>query len=394
MTRRPRWFIHLAVTFLLVALGAAGLVALTLSKPPMAQRKPPMVLPVVRAVTAQAGPLRVKVLGEGTVAPRRESTLATQVKGEAVQVSPALVSGGAFKKGQVLLKIDPTDYELAVTLARAKVREADTALQKAQEEAAVAQEEWKRFGKGKSSTPPPLVAKKPQLTEAQAKLKAARAQLAQAELGLSRCSITAPFDGRVSQKYVDLGQYLKAGDKVATIYSTDAAEITVPLEDRDLAWLAVPGFTSDKGPGSPAVVSAHFAGRSMTWRGRVVRAEGRLDEKSRTVPVVVRVQDPYAGNPPLAVGMFVQVAIEGRQVSRAVRLPRAALRQGGVVWVVDDGGILRFRSVEVARRQGETVLITDGIKNGERVVISPLQAVSDGMAVRLAPAKAGEEAGS
>lgn len=390
MTRRPRWFIQVAVTLVLVALGAVGLIALTLSKPPMAQHKPPVVRPTVRAVIARTGPLRVKVLGEGTVAPLRESTLATQVKGEAIEVSPALVSGGAFKKGQVLLKIDPTDYELAVTLARAKVREGETALQKAREEAEVALEEWKRFGKG-SGAPPPLVAKEPQLAEAQAKLKAARAQLAQAELDLSRCSLTAPFDGRVSQKFVDLGQYLKAGEKVATIYSTDAVEITVPLEDRDLAWLSVPGFTSGQGQGSPAVVSAHFAGRDMRWQGRVVRAEGRLDEKSRTVPVVVRVQHPYASTPPLAIGLFVQVAIEGRQVTQAVRLPRSAIRQGGVVWVVDDSGILRFRPVTVARRSGETALVTGGLKDGERVVISPLQAVSDGMAVRLDESPAGGE---
>lgn len=383
MSKKPRWFIQLAITLVLVAIGAAGLVVLTLSKPPMAQHKAPVVRPLVRTMEVKIGSLAISVTGEGTVQPLRQSTLATQIRGQVIEVSPSLVSGGAFRKGQVLVKIDPRDYELAVTLARAKVLEALTGMQKAQEEAAVSLEEWKRFAKKKDSAPPPLVAKEPQLAEAKAKLEAGRAQLARAELDLSRCSVKTPYDGRVSAKYVDLGQYLKAGERVAGVYATQAAEITVPLEDGDLAWIKVPGFTTGPGQGSAAVVSARLAGRQRTWPGRVLRAEGRLDEKSRMVPVVVRVENPYAQTPPLAVGLYVTVNIEGEKVSGAVRLPRAALRPGQTVWVVDDESILHFVPVHVARRQGSTVLITSGLKSGEKVVISPLKGVSNGMAVRL-----------
>jgi len=181
---------------------------------------------------------------------------------------------------------------------------------------------------------------------------------------------------------VDLGQYLRVGDKVADIFSTDASEIVVPLEDRHLAWLKVPGLTVAKGPGSSAQVEANFAGAKMQWPGQVVRSQGKLDERTRLVPVVVRVEEPYAKQPPLAAGLFVQVRFLGLPLEAAVTLPRSALRPGSLVWVVGQDDTLSFRPVKVAHLQGDRVLINGGLKEGERVVVSQLRTVSEGMAVR------------
>ena len=129
----------------------------------------------------------------------------------------------------------------------------------------------------------------------------------------------------------------------------------------------------------------------MTWTGEVVRAEGELDERTRMINVVVRVDEPYAERPPLAVGLFVTVRIEGRTVPKGALVPRAALRKDRVVWVVKEGR-LRFRSVDVARIEGESVLVKSGLSDGDEIVISPLKAVTDGMSVRIAEAE--EESGS
>ena len=188
----------------------------------------------------------------------------------------------------------------------------------------------------------------------------------------------------VSGKNVDIGQHVTPGQPLAALYSTEAAEIVLPLEDRDLFWFHVPGFTPGRSPGSPAEVRARVAGREMSWPGQVARAQGRLDERTRMVNVVVRVERPYARKPPLAAGLFVSVEIKGRTLDRAVVLPRAALRQGGLVWVVDSGDRLHFRKVEEARIHRDKVYITAGLKDGEMVVVSPLRAVTDGMAVRTA----------
>jgi RND family efflux transporter MFP subunit len=393
MTKRR--LIHLGITILLVLLGVFGMRALTASKPEMKKRKPSTPVPMVRTVTVTTGPQSVHVLGEGTVRPLREINLVPQVGGKVVYVSPSLVNGGKFGKGDTLLRIDPVDYELAVTLAEAKVKNSESLLGLAEEEAAAAQEEWRLLHADDPKSqekPPPLVAKEPQLAAAMAGLKADRADLERAMLNLKRTKLKAPFAGRVSQEDVGIGQYVSPGQPLADLYSTEAAEIVLPLEDKDAFWFHIPGFTPGKSSGSSATVRAQIAGRELTWMGKVVRTEGKLDERTRTINVVVRVKDPYADKPPLAVGLFVTVDIEGRTLPNAALIPRSALREGNVVWVVGDDDRLRFREVEVARVQGDEVLVTAGLEKGDRVVTTPLKVVSDGMAVRTATT--GEESQS
>jgi RND family efflux transporter MFP subunit len=317
----------------------------------------------------------------------REINLVPQVGGKVVYVSPSLVNGGMFGKGDILLRIDPVDYELAVTLAEAKVKNSESRLRLAEEEAAAAREEWRLLhadDSGSVQSPPPLVAKEPQLKAARATLAADRADLDRALLNLQRTALTAPFDGRVSQESVGIGQYVSPGQSLAGLYSTEAAEIVVPLENEDTYWFHIPGFTPGDRGGASAVVRARIAGREQTWTGKVVRTTGTLDEQTRTVDVVVRVERPYAEKPPLAAGLFVTVDIEGRTLPEAALIPRAALREGNVVWVVKNGERLRFRDVEVARIQRDEALVTAGLEQGERVVITQLKAVTDGMRVRVA----------
>jgi hypothetical protein len=165
------------------------------------------------------------------------------------------------------------------------------------------------------------------------------------------------------------------------------AEIVVPLENETAFWFHIPGFTPGKSAGSSAEVRARIAGRELLWSGKVVRTEGKLDERTRTINVIVRVEKPYAKKPPLAVGLFVTVDIEGRTLANAALIPRSALHEGDVVWVVDSDNRLRFREVEVGRVQGEEALVKAGLEDGEAVVTTPLKVVTDGMTVRTAPVK-------
>jgi len=388
MSKTKRRLLHVVITIGLIALGALGMRELTASKPEIQKRKPSAPIPLVRTTTVKAGPQSVTVQGEGTVRPLQEIQLVPEVNGKVVYVSPALVDGGQFKKDDVLLRIDPADYHLAVTLAQAKVKDAESSLQLAEEEAAAAAEEWRMLYGAQLEAelkPPPLVAKEPQLAAAQAKLEGDKADLKKALLNLDRTELTAPFHGRVSTENVDLGQYVSSGQSLATLYSTEGAEIVVPLEDESLLWFHVPGFTDGQGPGSTATVRARIAGRELLWNGQVVRAEGKLDERTRMINVIVRVAEPYATRPPLAMGLFVTVDIEGRQLPKAAIIPRRALHEEDVVWTMDEEDRLRFRKVDVARVQGDEVVVQAGLEDGERVVVTPLKAVTDGMAVRTSP---------
>ena len=385
MSNKKRRFFHIFITLLFLALGVVGFGALRASKNKLEKHRPPSPLPVVKTIKISSSPQSVMIRGEGTVRPLRQIDLVPQVGGKAVYVSPSLVNGGNFRQNSTLLRIDPVDYNLAVTLAEAKVKDAESRLKLAMEEAAAAQEEWRFLHsggpKGKRE-PPPLVAKEPQLMAAQARLEAERAGFKKALLNLERTELKAPFDGRVSQENVDIGQYVSAGKSLGTIYSILAAEIVLPLEDEDLSWFHVPGFTAGNGPGAKAVVRARIAGQEKTWDGQVVRTEGILDARTRMINVVVKVERPYATKPPLAAGLFVTVDIHGQTLPDAAVIPRAALREGEVVWVVDNYNVLHFRKVDVARIQGDNVVVKSGINNGEMVVISAHKVVTDGMSVR------------
>lgn len=385
MDRKRKRFLHIILSIILIVTGVIVMGALTASKSRIEKVETTTPAPMVRVMKISREPQIITIRGEGTVRPQKEISLVPEVSGKIVRTSPTLVDGGAFTTGQELLTIDPVDYDLAVTLAQAQVEDAESNLTLIREEALVAREEWRSHFSDTSRAveePPPLVAKKPQLEAARARLDASRAELKRALLNRERTVLKAPFDGRVSKKFVDAGQYVTPGQTLATLFSTETVEIALPLEDKDLFWFDVPGFSPGSAPGSAAVVRAEIAGHPLTFAGAVVRAEGTVDEKTRMVTVIVRVDKPYATKPPLAVGLFVTVDITGRTLPDAVVIPRAALRQGDIVWVVDEEGILRFRPVTVARYQGEAVVIKTGLENGERVVFSSLRAPADGMTVR------------
>ena len=381
---RPR-IIHFIVTLIFIGIGVLVFMVLTATKPKLERTEPPVPKPMVNVAKIKARPQVVVIRGEGTVRPLREIQLVPQVNGKVVYVSRALVDGGEFQKGDVLLRIDPVDYQLALTLAQARVKDSESKLKVAEEEAAVSREEWRLLYEAdpKNKQIPALVAKEPQLAAAKAKLAADQADLQKAKLNLERTEIKAPFDGRVDEENVDIGQYVATGQSLATLFSTNQAEIVVPFEDEDLYWFHVPGFTPGDQPGSVVSLSTRIAGRESFWPGRVVRAEGKLDERTRMINVVIRVNKPYETKPPLAAGLFVTVEIKGRTLENAVMLPRAALRENNVVWVVDKDGQLTFRKVSVARLTPEAALLEGGLEDGEMVVVSSLKAVTDGMRVRF-----------
>ena len=211
-----------------------------------------------------------------------------------------------------------------------------------------------------------------------------------AERDLQRTEIRAPYAGRVRRKDVDVGQYVAPGTTLATIYAVDYAEIRLPLPDDDLAYIDLPldyrGETaSNRGP--RVTLMASFAGRTFEWRGRIVRTEGEIDRRSRMVHAVVSVKDPYGrgddpDRPPLAAGLFVAAEIEGRPVREVAVIPRSAVRGDDQVLVVTDDDRLHFRTIEILRRKQDRVIVASGLSEGERMCVSPLSAVTDGMRVR------------
>jgi RND family efflux transporter MFP subunit len=373
---------------IVLAVGIVGMVVLILARPKVETRPRSLPPPLVRVVEVEPQDIRLTVSSQGTAVPHKESTFVAEVPGKVVWTSESLVDGGFFEEGDVLLRIDPTDYELAVTRNEAQVAQAELRLMREEAEAGVARKEWEELGEGDGH---PLTLREPQVAEARAAFQAARAALAQAQQDLKRTKVRAPFAGRVRQKMADVGQFVNRGTPVAAGYSIDVAEVRLPLPDAELAYLDLPlhyrgSAMNENGP--KARFTALFGGERYEWDGRVVRTEGEIDPKSRMVHVVARVEDPYGrrggqpDRPPLSVGIFLDARIEGRVAEKVVVLPRAALRGRDTVWVVDEDSRLRFRQVEVLKTDPEEVIIEAGLEYGERVCLSALDAAVDGMKVR------------
>ncbi|MDA1183616.1 MAG: efflux RND transporter periplasmic adaptor subunit [Acidobacteria bacterium] len=380
----------LRVLLPLVVIAIAALVTLVLfrSRPEVPTESRPVALPSVRVEAAVVQDLPMTVISQGTVSPRIESQLVPEIAGRVVWASPSFASGGFFEEGEALLRIDPYNYQQAVIAARSQVAQSRLRLAQEEAEADVARREWEDLGRGDASA---LTLREPQLEDVRASLRAAESNLQRAERDLERAEVTAPFAGRVRQKNVDVGQFVTVGSPVATLYAVDAAEVRLPLPDAELKYLDVPlayrGQADRVGP--RVTLRADFAGESHAWQGRIVRTEAEIDPVSRMVHVIAQVNDPYApgidpSRPPLAVGMFVEAEIEGRMAEGVVVLPRAALRGRDQVLVVDDEDRVRIRTVGVLRSTSREVVISEGLAPGERVILTPIEVVTEGMRVQIA----------
>ena len=373
----------------LVLLGLAGLAAVTMirNRPVVETRPPDIAPPGVRVHVVALEDVALAVTSEGTVRPRTESELVPEVSGRVMSVAPSFAEGGFFEAGDVLVTIDPFDYEQAVVAARAQLAQSRLRLAEEEAEAEVAQREWDSLGEG---DPRELTLRKPQLDDARAAVAAAEASVVRAERDLERASITAPYAGRVRRKGVDVGQFVTMGSSVATVYAVDRAEIRLPLPDNELAYLNLPlsyrGAENRQGP--RVTLRSTFAGESHAWNGRIVRTESEIDPISRMVHVVAEVDDPYRpgpdpDRPPLAVGMYVDAQIEGRRFRQIAVVPRSGLRGRSQVMVVDGESRLRFRDVEILRMTAGSIYVRAGLANGERVVVSTLDSPTDGMQVQV-----------
>jgi RND family efflux transporter MFP subunit len=375
----------------LAALGGLGLIA---AAPQVESITPEKIFPAVRVMEGKAADIPLWVHSQGTVAPRTESDLVPEVSGPVIWVSPALASGGFFNQGEALFRIDPRDYEAAVARARADVARAEG-------EDEHARAELKRqqgLAKSNATSPSHLSNARRGSRVAAAVLDAARIALGQAQRNLERTTISAPFEGRVREEHVDVGQFVSRGGPVAKLYSTDFAEIRLPIADRQLAFIDLPnlrsGAQTEKGP--EVILHTTFAGQEPQWFGRVVRTEGEIDPRSRMVHVVARVENPYGApqtgaedrstvqmdeRPPLAVGLFVQAEIAGPLVRGVIAVPRSALRNNSQILVVDSTNRIRRRDAEIIRIDHEDILIRLPLAPGERICTSPIQVVVEGMRV-------------
>ena len=382
--------------------GAIALAAVMIAlRPDPPLREPASRVPFVTTspVTSLEG--AIPVFTAGTVRPRAEIDVAAQINGKVAWVAPAFQSGGRLDEGDVLFRIDDADYQNRVQQARANVAAQQVALLQAGEEARIARAEYEGFLRRRAPGAPPgdaspLTLREPQLAAARAALARDSAALADAELALSRTEVRAPFSGIVRSESVDVGRFVSPGQSVGRFYADDAVEVVVSLSDADAA--LIPSLWElSAGDGDArvgATVTAEYGDGMYVWPGYVDRAGAALDEQTRTIDVIIRVPDPFAGGtlvnggdsstdgPPLLVGQFVEARIDGLAPDRYFTVPRAALRTGNEIWALRQDTRVTIVPVRVLQRADEVVYVTGDLEAGQPVVLGGIQIATEGMEVR------------
>jgi RND family efflux transporter MFP subunit len=299
-----------------------------------------------------------------------------------------MVVGGHFKKDDLLFKIEDVDYVLGLEQAKAARAKAEYDLATIESRADIARSEWERLNLDDQTEPNPLVLYGPQMANAKAALASSNAAVEQSRLALERTIVKAPFNVRVKSESLDIGQYVKSGNSIAVLAGTDTVEINVPLPPEDLHWLNIPLY-GRKLNGPDAVVSVNIGGRSYEWPGHILRSTGEVDPKSRMMQVVIEVTDPYGlinktdtTRPALVIGTFVDVKISGRMLKDVFRIPRVALRDNSTVWIMEKDNKLRIRSVTPLRFEKEAVILSKGLADGERIVLTNISGAANGMKLR------------
>lgn len=377
------------MALVVVAAGIAGVILLIKFRKQPQREEPEVLAPLVEVEQLRMQDIKMIVRGYGTVSPRVEVEIVPEVPGKVVYVHPLLKAGGLIRAKEQIIQIEPRDYELAVQQADAAVAEAQVRLDTEKAEADVARKEWEQLHPSMEPSSP-LVLRDPQIRRAEASLKSAQAQLATAELRLERTTLSMPFDILVINERVDLGQYVVVGQSLGSGYGIEAVQIDVPLEDDELAWFDVFDSTEQRNGGEATVnstiaqIKADFGGSEHIWKGRVARTTGQVDRTSRMVSVVVEVTHPFdtsGGKPPLLPGVFAEVLIEGKVLKGAVAVPRDAVRESNKVWVVE-GNCLHIKTLEIARADKDFAYSISGLEGGAQIVVSSLDMVTEGMAVR------------
>jgi len=367
-----------------IAVLAVGIVAFvgfsSMKKPPEEKNKVDNA-PIVAIENISVAPMILEVSSYGVVKPKYETTLVAQVNGEIVELSDTFVRGGLIKKGQLLARIDPNDYQAGLIEAQSTMASARAALEKEVAQGKVAEREWKLIT---DSSPTELSLRKPQLAQELARVKSAQAAVLRAERNLQRTEIRAPYDAMINSRAIGLGSFVGTGSEIGKLLGTAIAEVRLPVADNQLQFLI------NQGQQAKVHLMGTYAGKDIQWQAEIVRSEGVVDDKSRMSYLVAEIHDPYhlqndtvEKNTPLRFGSYVQAKILGIEIANATAVPRYLVVNDRIA-ILNNESKLHYAEISIVRQQGGDVIVSNGLFDGDKLIISALDYPVDGMKLALA----------
>lgn len=381
----PLRYVLTPIAIILLAIIALIIFAALAPKP---AKKPAIIkAPLVEVRNIARQDVRFIIASQGSVLPRTQTNLVSEVSGQITSVNDKFNVGGFFKKGEVLLSIDDISYQVALLQAQSRLDAAKAVLIEEQARKDQAEDEWMLTGKTLAEAPI-LALRLPQLQKAQADIKAAKADVTDAEVKLTRTKIIAPYDAIVKEKQVDIGQYVTTGSVLAKTFAVDYAEVRLPIKQRDVDFLNLPKINQSQNKVSKVDIYYQLSGREHAWASNLTRYEGEVDSRSRVHYVIAQIDDPYSvlsssDHQELRIGTFVNANISGKKINDIVTIPRAALHGANKLYLVDTDNKLHIQEIKVLRNDADYVYSHDQFTAGFRLVMTQMEAPVEGMALRI-----------
>lgn len=396
--KKRRWLVILINILLVLAIiaGAVAAVWMIYRTEPTAQqtktRRKSAAL--VETITLQRGTYSPQLAVLGTVRPVQDIVLSPRVRGQVIAVSPSLVPGGMVRKGDMLLNIDPADFENTVSVRQSELEQVEADWEMEAGRKKLAKQELELLGDSIGGINRALVLREPQSASLKSKLNAAKAALERAKIDLERTKLIAPFDAQVLRRAVNVGSQVSEGNDLGQLVGIEQYWVIATIPLRNLRWIK---FPIDDQPGSLVTLRNPDAWGPDTQRqGRVERMIGALDQQTRLARVVVTVDDPLGQKsdvPPLILDALVEASIEGVAIDNAVRLDRDLVHDGDTVWIMKDNE-LEIRDTKIVFRDAQYAYVSEGLETGDQVVTTTLATVADGVQLRRADEEAAESLGT
>lgn len=379
---------QIIIPIAILGAGIAAFMGFSSLKTPPEEKEAVDNTPIVAVENIVVAPMTLHVSSYGIIKPKYETSLVAQVNGEIVELDETFVRGGFVKKGQLLARIDPNDYHAALIDAQADMASARAALEQEVAQGKVAEREWKLIT---DSSPTELSLRKPQLAQELARVKSAQAAILRAKRNLQRTEIRAPYDAMIDNRMIGLGSFVGVGTEIGKLLGTAIAEVRLPVADNQLQFLI------DQGHDASVKLIGTYAGKSVEWSAHIARSEGVVDDQSRMTYLVAEIKNPYllkgklvnknvnsnvSSIRPLRFGSYVQAEILGLEIANASVVPRYLVIDNKVGLLSSDS-TLHYAEIDIVRQQGANVLVSGGLLDGDKLIVSALEYPVDGMKLAL-----------
>ncbi len=364
---------------IIIGLGVAASLALLWTGPEVTPEEKASSAKIVQTIPMNPKTRSVSVRAAGSVIPSRKVIVRPQVSGRVIHQSESMTIGGRVRQGDELISIDPKDYELALTEARSNFEQARFEREVESGRQVIAQREWDELQSELDieDVNRSLVLREPHLRKAEALMEKATNDIEFAKLQLSRTHIEAPFNAMITEESVEIGQLVGSNSTICELVGTDEFWIQVSVPFSDLKWIRFPSG-NEEGANVRVLLDAG-EGETTMWEGQVIRLLSDLDTLGRMARLIVSVKDPLGlesmdpSKLPLLLGSYVEVEIDAGELENSLRMPREALREGDLIWVVGSDNLLKIVQAKVLWTEKDTVLVENTLADDDALIVSDLR---------------------